>query len=276
MKTKCIELLTDLFTHFVSVDAYRKCPNVLEVDFKKRENQKKDELLFVGHETNKLLKMASDDVKCVFFESIRAYYVEACSYIKSKFPLENELLTHAEVADISKRKTVAFDSVQYFLSKFNVPENKVDLVQRQFNHYQFVDRLDTDPECRIDEKWAKLQDQYPDLSKVMLAILSIAHGNADSERVFSTVRHVDTDFRQAMDMQLMEPLIITKRHLVVQKNVCYTYQFTDEFLAKAKSATYQGLTNSDLSTEEGAAGLDGGDVTGQILQMISGDMHMKK
>ena len=58
---------------------------------------------------------------------------------------------------------------------------------------------------------------YLGLSEIMLAILTIPHGNVDSERVFSAVRHVDTDFHQRMSVELMDALVVIKRHLVVRK-----------------------------------------------------------
>ena len=68
---------------------------------------------------------------------------------------------------------------------------------------------------------------YPDLCEIMLAI---PYGNADSERVFSAVCHVDTDFRQRMSVELMEALVVVKRHLVVRNEVCHTHKFSDNSL----------------------------------------------
>ena len=90
---------------------------------------------------------------------------------------------------------------------------------------------------QIDVKWGQLSSKYPLPAPIMLAVLAIPHGNDDSERVFSTARHVDTDFRQKMDMSLLEALIVVKRDLLVKNEKCYTYNFTEDFLIRAKSAT---------------------------------------
>ena len=99
----------------------------------------------------------------------------------------------------------------------------------------------------------------------MLAILAIPHSNANSECVFSAVRHVDTVFRSKMDMALMEPLIVVKQHMVIRNDTCYTHKFTLEFLSRAKSATYQGLQKAETQTEEE---IPMEDVSGRVLKIL--------
>ena len=110
--------------------------------------------------------------------------------------------------------------------------------------------------------------KYPELSHVMLAICTIFHGNADSERVFSAVRHIDTDFRQCMSEELFDALMVVKRHLLVSNKECHNYHFTPEFLARAKSATTK--ANLNLQKEGDSADIKGDDVSGKILRMLGG------
>ena len=123
----------------------------------------------------------------------------------------------------------------------------VDQVEHEFLRYE-IDTLNLKCDT-IDEKWGELTVAYPMLAEVMLAILTIPHGNADSERIFSAVRHVDTDFRQSMSEKLLDALMVVKIHLVVRKEVCYTHKFTDAFLTRAKSATFQGMRKTDHLSE---------------------------
>ena len=58
-----------------------------------------------------------DDVQSEFFDSVRSYYVESCAYILAKFPLEEEWLKHAEVVDVSRRRSTSFASVMIFFSQ---------------------------------------------------------------------------------------------------------------------------------------------------------------
>ena len=60
--------------------------------------------------------------KCILFISLqvcRKFFVAACSYIKQKLPLNNELLKHAEVADVQLRvHGVSYTDLDYFLERF--------------------------------------------------------------------------------------------------------------------------------------------------------------
>ena len=267
LRTKCIELLTDLFVKFISVDCFRKAVDILKIDFTKKENQKKDNELVIGTETSEYLTDLKEEEKSKFFDSVRSYYQESCSYILDKFPLTEQWLIHAEVVDINQRRAASFASVKYFIEKLSL-ECDVDLVEHQFLRYQ-VDTVNV-KSVRIDEKWFELKDRYPLLSEIMLAVLTIPQGNADSERVFSAVRHVDTDFRQRMSNELMDALMVVKRHLVVRQEVCHNHKFTNEFLSRAKSATYQGLREAASKTG-GDADIVGSDISGLVMQMLDFD-----
>lgn len=64
-------------------------------------------------EANKINK----EETVIFFNSVEQFYSAACSYI-TKCPVNNEMLSHAEVADIELRQIVQFSSVKYFDIKF--------------------------------------------------------------------------------------------------------------------------------------------------------------
>ena len=55
---------------------------------------------------------------------VRNYFVDVCNYIVSKFPLRSEVLHHSEVADISKQKLAAWESITFFVKKFPILVNQ--------------------------------------------------------------------------------------------------------------------------------------------------------
>ena len=165
----------------------------------------------------------------------------------------------------SRRNVVSFVDVLFFINKLGIERENIDKVEHQFSRYQ-IDDIAVDDSDRIDEIWAKLMPKYPELSHVMLAICTIFHGNADSERVFSAVRHIDTDFRQCMSEELFDALMVVKRHLLVSIKECHNDHFTPEFLARAKSATTK--ANLNLQKEGDSADIKGDDVSGKILRML--------
>ena len=248
LQTKCVQLVTDLLVRFVKQTDLKNEKNMLEVKYDERDNQKEDEELVLGVETKKYLQecVTSGTVtrqdKKAFYRSVRDYFVEACRYIILRFPLNREFLEAAEVVDISRRSTASFSSVLFFVERFRGLKDEVDLdkLEQEFLRYQ-IDELEGSNQERIDVRWSKMRDRYPLLSKIMLSILSVPHSNADSERIFSAVRRVQTEYRTSMDMPLLESLIVIKNKMNCRNESCYSVKFTEGFLARAKSSTYTGL-----------------------------------
>ena len=263
---------------FVKISSFKEAKTVFEIDFSNQDKQKPDEELVIGTETKEFLAQygeeLSHETKKEFYKSVRQYFVEACSYIKKKFPLQDVFLTKTEVVDITTRASQSFSSVEFFIDKFPrllpVDVDK-DLIEQEFLRYQ-IDKLPPGVHelSRMDEKWHLLRASYPHLSNIMLSVLSIPHSNADSERVFSAARRIQTDFRQSMDVALLENLISVKQHLLMRNELCYTKQFTEEFLSRAKSATYLGLKAAEKENDpQEPDPLD--NISAQVLQILNGE-----
>ena len=52
----------------------------------------------------------------------------------------------------------------------------------------------------MDMVWGYLQQRFPLLSEIALAILVVPHSNAANERVFSVIRKTKTEFRSRLDL----------------------------------------------------------------------------
>ena len=78
--------------------------------------------------------------------------------------------------------------------------------------------------------------KYANLSALALHLLAIPTSNADSERVFSLVRRIKTDFRSSLCPETVSALIGC--HLN-KTNECCVATFDDLVLVKAKQCTRQ-------------------------------------
>ncbi|KAJ8049931.1 hypothetical protein HOLleu_02900 [Holothuria leucospilota] len=68
-----------------------------------------------------------------FFKSVVKYSITICDYIVRKFPVRDELLNHAKVANPSKRLEMGFASASYFVKRFHIMKDKLDEIE--FAHY---------------------------------------------------------------------------------------------------------------------------------------------
>lgn len=246
----------EILTKFVTVASIKDSESPFDVRYDERRCQKDDDDLSIGCAAKDLVKGLPVSEQQEFFTSVRAYFVKACDYFISSFPWQSETLKHAQVADVTKRDTTKFASVEYFTKLFPslliISEGEsvscaIDALEREFLKYQ-VAKL---PECivsssRADEQWSFLAKEkgpdgslvYEKLSRVMLGILTLPHSNAMCERVFSVVKKNKTHFRSSMCNSTLEAILIAKSNM---SNPCYSQKYSDQFLLKAKSATYVGL-----------------------------------
>ena len=81
------------------------------------------------------------------------------------------------------------------------------------------------------------EQRYKNLATLALQLLSIPASNADSERVFSLVRRIKTDFRSSLQTETVSALI--GYHFNKKCQCCELSSFDDSLLDKAKSCTNQ-------------------------------------
>jgi hypothetical protein len=98
--------------------------------------------------------MSSDD-RTAFYTDVRNYFCAAVDYVLKKFPLQDSLLAHAEVADVCKRVDQDFKSVQFFADRYPcLLKAPIETVEQEFLRYQ----VDTLPDGiinapRVDTQW---------------------------------------------------------------------------------------------------------------------------
>lgn len=261
--SRCVGLLTALLVRYFKPDAIASASNLFTLDFYDRSLQKTREDIVIGQKAKSYLAQCKEDGqmnsmdRTEFFETIRRYYATASTYIANKFPLDDPLLQKASVADIGQRQTAKFKDVLYFVEWFPclLPESTIDELEMQFLHYQVDSLPATVLEAeRLDVAWHLLgqlkecrsdMPKYHHLAKVMLGILVIPHSNADSERIFSSVRKNQTEFRPNLGVPVLESLLVTKTDRQARQTPCFSQDFSPDLLVKAKKATTRGLNSQD-------------------------------
>ena len=114
-----MELLTNLYVRFLKPEAIKTAKDILSVNYKEINNQKNRDMLVIGQKAKEYLNVMKENQamskfdRQEFYDSVRAYFEKAVEYILAKFPLQDELLSEAEVevADVTMRSKVTFKSV---------------------------------------------------------------------------------------------------------------------------------------------------------------------
>lgn len=161
-----------------------------------------------------------------FYYGVRSFYTSAISYIKQKFPFQDDLLKHAHFVNFENRAVCPFSDVEYFVQRYStVPAlcTVNDDLYDEFVNYQLLKKEDipssvwetalVKPESdalhytRIDVIWGYLAAlktgdgchlKFPQLSVIAKLVLTIPHSNVGEECVFSLVRLNKTPYRSCL------------------------------------------------------------------------------
>lgn len=97
----------------------------------------------------------------------------------------------------------------------------------------------------------KYSNDYKQLCKFVLDILSLPHANADCERVFSTINGVKTKFRNRLSTSTISGVLHSKQFIkTISNNNCVHFEPTKEMYKKmTHSMLFPKSTNEEDDTE---------------------------
>lgn len=181
--------------------------NVFSIDTHNEEIFLSLEKIMIGFFTRS--KITSNDL---YHESdrvslnCRIFMIEAYKYAISHLPIHDPVLQHAKVLQFDCRTTAQFDSLLFFVQRFETLklklEGSMDQLYDQFSEYRALDGAAFTTYGRIDHLWHSLGNLqgcsgpcFNLLFEVVKYILLLPHSNAGEERIFSTVTKNKTKFR---------------------------------------------------------------------------------
>ncbi|KAG0445274.1 hypothetical protein HPB47_017467 [Ixodes persulcatus] len=133
----------------------------------------------------------------------RAFYLACSKDLLQKLPLDNKVLQHTSLLGLQPSDVeLEVRSLRYLASQLpQVLES--DHVSSLVDEWHLLrcdsaNSLQLMEDGRIDTRWATVfqqkraagQQKYPLLSRLVKALLSLPHGNADCERGFSENKHL--------------------------------------------------------------------------------------
>ena len=247
---KLHKFLGDVLVRFVKPSVIADASSLDKCDYKQPCNQKTNEDLILGQAVKDILssEQLSSTEKEDFYNAVRKYYTAVCNYVIDTFPLNDELLLHARVASPSRRLETKFASVEYFAKRFHYRymEHKLDELEVEFGHFQTDPLESISLEKRVDAVWMDISSikekttgrvKYVYLPKIMVAVLSIPHSNAEDERLFSLVKKNATEFRPNLSTKTLSDILTQKVFTQVEKVCCHQATFPQNVLEKCKKAT---------------------------------------
>ena len=153
-----------------------------------------------------------------------------------------------------------FDSIQRIVESFDTINQQLmerpkllNTLEEEFMEYQamvkgdvpqyiwdeaFIKDTSQPDHYHMDMVWGYLQQRFPLLTEIALAILVVPHSNAADERVFSMIKKkTKQNFRSRLDLsKSLNSVMRVRMSLPEQIQPCYCWRTDKELLEKCKSA----------------------------------------
>lgn len=178
----------------------------------------------VGSDTEKVMEAWDHSQKKAFRLGARAFYLACSKALLQKLPLANKVILHARFLALEyDNAEMEVRSLRYLAAQLPQVLGD-DQVSSLIDEWHILKCSgDKSAKCtqeRIDDYWAKVfslrsatgEQKYPLLSRLIKALLSLPHGNADCERGFSENKHL-LDGRSSLSIASINGMRHIKTHL---------------------------------------------------------------
>lgn len=165
------------------------------------------------------------------------FYIEI-SFVNPKIILNNSTININHVLkrlNFNNKKKEIMNEISLicnYFSKTDIKSLPTDVVE----FWMYIKNLKDYNDCAV----------FPNLSELALVVLTLPHGNAGVERVFSIVTDIKTKKRNRLTTSTLKALVRTKLDVQNSNKCCLNYDVTEQHLKKFNQCIYE---NSDSDEE---------------------------
>ena len=241
-------LLKSVLSFFVKpTDIRRHSKDLTKLPYMDESLHLPNEDLFVGDSTTALLIDLTDNEGGPvnnFYSEVVSFFM---SFVKKQlkcFDFSSDIFHTLSFLDPLLCQDLPLSTFDSIGTIFSIAFDK-DLVKLEHREFMIEDLTDIRTECDAVKFWVTVLNlkspmggsKYKNLATLALQLLSIPASNADSERVFSLVRRIKTDYRSSLSTETVSALIGC--HFNNTATCCETYKFDHTLLSKVKTCTRQ-------------------------------------
>lgn len=264
LKAEVNRLLKILLGRFLKLDVIKKVEeetsDFSSINLNDSSLHLPDKDLGIGHKTWGYLTEIEDDIdrrtKKQFFTGVLEFYKAVVSTILKKFSFNDSVVDDVAILLPENRSKVTGAAVLRLARRFPaaVSEDNFDCLEEEVLDYVLassavmpsVHKDDGKPTkseelCKYWQEVGSMKtlqgdDRFPSLFLLAKCLLSLPVSNADTERVFSIVRKIITDYRTEMEQSTLCALLTCKMNCDCP---CYELDTPKELLRAAKVATME-------------------------------------
>ena len=245
---ECERLLKTVLSFFVKTsEISSNSTDLTRVNYTSCSSYLSTEDIYIGDNTLALIINVSENegesVKG-FYEHVIKFYQRFLDKLLKVFDFRSEVLSSLSFIDPMKSQIISSSLFDKIEDNFPISFDKaaVKLEYREFAMDEDVTDLDHENAIQFWNNVSKLTSpmgslKYHHLSTLALNLLAIPASNADSERVFSLVRRIKTEYRSALSTDTVLSLIGC--HFNNTNKCCENTKFEKTLLTNAKKCTRQ-------------------------------------
>ncbi len=256
--TEITRLVKIYAVNILTHEAVLEANEIHLIDLNKAENIKPDENLSIGHDTWLHIPELEEVIdQKPFFLSVKQFYLVTLQKMIKKFPFADTLMKDLGIIRPNMTKSYSISTIKQLALRFPQiglsSSESLALLESEFSDYILspvdLPTVEQYRDCDGTEKprpgpfWWEVSKmiimtgelRFPNLSKLMVGLLSIPCSNADSERGFSVLRKIQTDQRSNLDQTTIVSLMSLKFN---SDECCHEMDLNSQLLTNCKKATF--------------------------------------
>jgi len=231
---------------FVKSDVILKFSSKLTQIPTDKNSQCDDGVLFVGDKTKELLQnMVNKGQKeqvTEFYIQVRKFYQTFASKLLGYLPLKNAFLRTVRVLEPKNFADMTLETSLILLSDLCrlfptiLDDCTKDSISREWRTLKLKEISKEDLDLSAVQFWKSRKNDFPNLWTLVTAALSIPHGNASTERVFSTLHDMLSNKRANLGDLTINSTLHVKSALAYKKDTCESVFIDDNMVVAARNA----------------------------------------
>ena len=188
-----------------------------------------------------------------FFNGVREFYKAVSTTIIKKFTFKDHVIDDVAFLLPDKRGSVTTASVDRLAGRFSaaVPQEALDALEEEILDYILLPPsalpstqeegkpVSNEDLCAYWQQIGRMTNpdssiRFPNLSRLAKCLLSLPVSNAETERVFSILRKVLTEYRTQIDQSTLCALVSFKLNC---DSKCFELETLAKFLEEARTTT---------------------------------------
>lgn len=168
-------------------------------------------------------------------------YIKFCDVLRTKINFDDDILKwFPKFAPENVILGTTGSIVPFLIKLFPNERMHFEAINNPYRALADLSELNALKNCDISTFWSKVENfknelgepLFPDISRVIIGILSIPHSTANVERVFSYQNKIKSKKRNRLNVTTLASIIQTKDLMKSSNSCCYNLNISKELLTK--------------------------------------------